>query len=358
MKAMQPPGPPMTLGNMRQLGVQRLVARGTRTAAAIFSCALLCWTATSTGMEFTKVASRNGIAIKATGPIEIGDADKLLSLVPEATIDDKGLRRIILESPGGDVAEAMRLATVIRNNNFVTLVGRGDCASACAMVLYPAGRYFMLLDGGRLGFHPCYGSRSLTELPECTEAIASFATANGFPYGSLKTFASLVGPASMYWVTNVLAYCYGMEHFIGDPAPVTVSTLCPHVGIALISGKFLAPDRPLAPSFDCRKASSPTEVLLCRDNELMHLDTLMGGLYQMIRRREGGQELLAQQRAWINERDKKCVVAPATVASYKSTRDAARCISEMTMTRMDELLKINGTPRNNLAPLFEMMKRR
>jgi hypothetical protein len=26
MKAKQPPGPPMTLGNMRELGVQRLVA--------------------------------------------------------------------------------------------------------------------------------------------------------------------------------------------------------------------------------------------------------------------------------------------------------------------------------------------
>jgi uncharacterized protein YecT (DUF1311 family) len=252
----------------------------------------------------------------------------------------------------------MRIAVIIRNNNFVTLVG-GDCASACAMVLYPAGRYFMLLDGGKLGFHSCYGSQSLTELPECTESIANFAATNGFPYGSIKLFASLAGPADMHWVSNVLAYCYGMEHFIGDPAPVTVSTLCPKVGFALISGKFREPDRALGPSFDCNKANSPTAVLLCRDQELMHLDALMGELYRMIRRREGSNysQLLHAQRAWILERDRKCNVTVEAVSSYENSRDAARCISEMTMARMDELLKENGTPRLNLSPLIEMRER-
>jgi hypothetical protein len=120
-------------------------------------------------------------------------------------------------------------------------------------ILYPAGRYFMLLDGGKLGFHSCYDSRSLAEQPECTEDIAKFAASNGFPYGSLKIFASLAGPAEMYWVTNVLAYCYGMERFIGEPAPITISTLCPYVRLTLITAKFREPDRPLGPSFDCRE---------------------------------------------------------------------------------------------------------
>ena len=327
------------------------------TAAVMFYCILLWGSSTSDGMEFTKHAARAGVAIKATGPIENRDAVKLQFMATEASVDENGLRRIILESPGGSVLEAMRIATIIRANNFVTLVG-GDCASACAMVLYPAGRYFMLLDSGRLGFHSCYDSRSLIEFPECTDAIATFAAKNGFPYGSIKVFASLAGPTEMYWISNVLAYCYGMEHLIGDPAPVTVSTLCPSVRLALISGKFREPDRPLGPSFNCNKAITPAAVLLCKDRELMHLDALMGELYRMMRQREGSgySKLLAAQRAWIVERDKKCNVSAEAVASHKSSRNAARCISEMTMARMDELLEANGTPRHNLSPLIEMKK--
>src|SRR5262249_48337784 len=162
--------------------------------------------------------------------------------------------------------------------------------------------------------------------PECTEAIAAFAAKNGFPSGSLKVFASLAGPADMHWVTNVLAYCYGMEHFIGDPAPITVSALCPSVRVALITAEFRETNKPLGPSFDCNKATTPVALLLCRDRELMHLDALMGELYRMLRQREGGgySKLLAAQRAWIIERDKKCNVSVEETSSYKLSRDAAR----------------------------------
>lgn len=311
----------------------------------------------SNGMEFTKIPISGGTAIKAVGIIEIGDAFRLQRLAPDATVDERGLRRIILESPGGNVAEGMRVAEVIRSNNFMTLVG-GECASACAMVLYPAGRYFILLDGGRLGFHSCYDPRDLTERPECTEAIASYAAKNGFPYGSIKVFAALAGPTDMYWITNVLAYCYGMERLVGDPAPVTVSTLCPSVSIALIDAKFREHNRPLGPSFDCSKAATPIAHMLCLDPELMHLDALMGELYRMLRQREGTgkSELLTAQRDWITKRDMKCQASPNGVASLEN-RDVARCVSEMTMDRMDELLEANGTPRQDLSPLIDLMKR-
>jgi hypothetical protein len=120
-------------------------------------------------------------------------------MVPSATVDEKGLRRMMLDSPGGDVAEAMALAAIIRDNRFITVVS-GECASACAMVLYPAGEYFMLLDGGRLGFHQCFDDdgRTLTVNQECTNDIAALAAKNGFPYGSITAFASFAGPMDMY----------------------------------------------------------------------------------------------------------------------------------------------------------------
>ena len=327
------------------------------TAIILVSSFMLCCNGASKGMEFTKHVARPGTAIKATGSIEAGDAAKLEALVSAATVDEKGLRRIILESPGGEVVEAVRIAKIIRNNNFVTLVG-GECASACAMVLYPAGRYSYLIGQGKLGFHSCY-DRQFVVHPECTEAIAKIAASFGFPYGSIKVFASLKGPADMYWITNIAAYCYGLEHLIGDPAPISVSTLCPQVYKALLDGKYQEPDRPLGPSFDCRKANTAPELLLCRDPELMHLDALMGRLYRMMRKREGGgvSQLLSTQRAWISERDQKCVVSADAVSSYEKSRDAAQCFSEMTMVRMDELLEKNGTPRLDLSPFIKMMKR-
>jgi len=309
-------------------------------------------------MEFTKSVAPLGTAIKATGPIKAGDAAKLQSIIGEATVDEKGLRRIILESPGGEVVEAVHIAEIIRSNNFVTLVG-GECASACAMLLYPAGRYSYLIGQGKLGFHSCYDRQQLVVHPECTEAIANIAASFGFPYGSIKLFASLTGPADMHWITNVLARCYGLERLIGDPVPISVSTLCPKIYQALVDGKFQEPDRPLGPSFDCKKATTAPELLLCRDPELMQLDALMGKLYRMMRKREGGgvSKLLSTQRAWIAERDQKCAVSANTVSSYENSRSAAQCFSELTMARMDELLEANGTPRLDFSPVTDRMKR-
>ena len=91
----------------------------------------------------------------------------------------------------------------------------------------------------------------------------------------------------------------------------------------------------------------------------MHLDALMGQLYRMMRKREGTgfSYLLATQRAWILERDKKCDVSAEVVSSYETSRKAAQCFSEMTMGRMDELLKTNGTPRLDLSPSINTMKK-
>jgi hypothetical protein len=80
-----------------------------------FLCFVFGCNSSSKGMEFEKLVAHAGIAIKATGPIRSGDAEKLGALVPVATVDEKGLRRVILESPGGEVAEALRVAEVIKN---------------------------------------------------------------------------------------------------------------------------------------------------------------------------------------------------------------------------------------------------
>lgn len=291
--------------------------------------------------------------IKAVGPIQPGDADKLKAVGSFATIGPQGMRAMLLSSPGGEVNEAVRIAEQIQLFNFQTYVD-GDCASACSMILYPAGKSFMLGDNGRLGFHPC-SSIDRREIPECTQSVAELAAKNGFPYGSLEVFASITGPEGIFWVTNVLSRCYGMEHFVEEKPPTSYSQPCPSSFFQIMEGGYFKKEKILRTSFDCSNAKAPVEILLCKDDELRHLDSLMGALYQtMMLKRKGPDKakLRASQKDWILKRDKGCSVADADVSSYSASRGTARCVSEQTMIRLAELLKINGTPLLDLDEYF------
>ena len=315
---------------------------------------LVFWSGQADALEFTTSTPRPGVVVlKANGVIEQGDVGRLQGVIQQATQDGNGYRRIMLESPGGDVSEAMRVAELLRQWNFITFVD-GDCASACAMIIYPAGVYSILGDNGRLGFHNCYSARSKTVIPECTEAIAQFAARNGMPYGSIKLFASLRGADDMLWVTNLLANCYGMERVPGDQVPITISTLCAHAAIALLDAKDLTLS-PIGPSFDCRTANESIGMLLCRDEELMHLDSLMGHLYRYARRLDSSpdQAVLKSQRIWVQTRRAACPISHEEAQVLERSRKAARCISEKTMQRMDELLDIIGRPRLDFSRILE-----
>ena len=142
---------------------------------------MLAWAGQTSALEFSTFTPRPGVVfLKASGVIEYGDVERFLTVAPDATQDGNGYRRIMLESPGGDVGVAMRVAVLLRQWNFITFIN-ADCASACAMILYPAGVYSILGDRGRLGFHNCYSPKVGKIFPECTEAIAEFATRHGMP---------------------------------------------------------------------------------------------------------------------------------------------------------------------------------
>jgi uncharacterized protein YecT (DUF1311 family) len=291
--------------------------------------------------------------IKAVGPIQSGDADKLKAIGSSATIGPYGLRAMLLSSPGGDVDEAVRISEQLQLLKFQTYVD-GDCASACSMILYPAGKSFMLGDNGRLGFHPC-SSRDRVELPECTRSIAELAAKNGLPYGSLEAFATITSPKGIFWVTNVLARCYGMERFVDEKLPTSYSQPCPSAYFRIMEGGYFKKEKILRTSFDCSSAKAPVEILLCKDEELTHLDSLMGALYQtMMLKRKGPDKgkLRQSQHDWIVKRDNDCSVGAADVESYAASREKARCVSGQIMVRLAELLKINGTPLLDLDAYF------
>ena len=84
-----------------------------------------------------------------------------------------------------------------------------------------------------------------------------------------------------------------------------------------------------------------------------------GRLFKLVRDRagKGAGKVTQEQRSWIADRDQKCPISRHLVSTYEASRDAARCVSEETMKRMDALLEENGTPRNYAELLKPSAKR-
>jgi hypothetical protein len=94
--------------------------------------------------------SAQGCTIKLSGPIEPGDADRLMWQLRQPLPEGWQYLTLLLSSPGGDVQEAFRLAKVVRQALLKTTTSRmsstpgasafadphfmNDCVSACFLV--------------------------------------------------------------------------------------------------------------------------------------------------------------------------------------------------------------------------------
>jgi hypothetical protein len=94
-------------------------------------------------MNFT--LARDQLAVRASGPIEAGDAAKFAALPKFETLE--------LDSPGGLVSEALAMAANIdARRGMRTVVKPGaSCASACAMALFVSGETRVVLPKPRCG---------------------------------------------------------------------------------------------------------------------------------------------------------------------------------------------------------------
>lgn len=94
-----------------------------------------------------------------------------------------------------------------------------------------------------------------------------------------------------------------------------------------------APASAAAPSFDCAKAGSEAEKLVCKDPELAALDRTLADDYQKALSRPGSDKdmLLSTQNGWVSGRD-DC---------WKEA-DLGRCVREAYLTRIFELRSTDG----------------
>jgi hypothetical protein len=113
---------------------------------AALACAMAIYTPTCQAAEIglsrqTVAGSVPPIAVAAvviSGQIETGDAKKVATLLADVRRNDDGhqIRRLLIDSPGGLVGEAIEIGRLLRANEFeIYLPGRLSCISACVLIL-------------------------------------------------------------------------------------------------------------------------------------------------------------------------------------------------------------------------------
>jgi hypothetical protein len=146
--------------------------------------AAVCWSAAASSATIKSfTGKRGGIIIEIAGQITAGDADAFLGEIKQANAAGKLVENVQLNSTGGKLIEAAKLAAAIREGKIPTIVGQGAvCASACFLA-FAAGDPKFAGDGARIGVHKASdkGGRETVMSGVATVSMARFAKELGVP---------------------------------------------------------------------------------------------------------------------------------------------------------------------------------
>ena len=152
-------------------------------------------------MVFATGPVEGGVAVVGTGPITSGDRAKLVALLDGLPLATPA-KVLLLNSPGGSVLEAERLAGTIRSSGLpIALVDNSVCASAC-FLLFAAAPRKLVEAGSRVGVHSAsLDAKENVGTMAATTAMARDASGYGVP-------ASVIGrmvttePGQMAWLSD------------------------------------------------------------------------------------------------------------------------------------------------------------
>lgn len=150
---------------------------------------------------------REGNMLKISGPIEPGDYQKLLRSLRVRENMAALMVGVSLNSPGGNVSEAFKIADLIEKLYTTTNVADGNsCASSC-IVLYAAGASRLIGRNGRLGVHrvtldspDLSVSRTTTPVKAATRNVESYLRDRGIPRKILDKMNE-TSSSDIYWIT-------------------------------------------------------------------------------------------------------------------------------------------------------------
>lgn len=162
-------------------------------------------------MTFKVATTSKGFqVIIAKGDIARGDARRLARALEKADRDRHGMKQLYLESEGGLVYDALEMATLMREVGVSTVVRKGTvCASACASVLFVAGKYRTVEKGGLLAIHSCYDNRSGRPATECNAIISAQAETSGVSALTMMALQEAAGRDIIVFESDDAA-CFGL----------------------------------------------------------------------------------------------------------------------------------------------------
>jgi hypothetical protein len=191
---------------------------------ACFACAIPAANAMEMRFRYVEsgpdIGQLNGISL--SGPIVAGDYERFVQLIRSDPFNAVAADQVFLDSEGGSVNEALKLAGLIKELYRTTVISSGrSCLSSC-FFLYVAGVERIAHSEGKLGIHrPYYGKTDSTHLSAAV-AEKRYASADA----QVRAFLSSVGVPTpyiekMFSVRSVEMYYLTRRDIekIGDYAP-------------------------------------------------------------------------------------------------------------------------------------------
>ena len=138
----------------------------------------------ATAAELSSVTLRGDVTIIAlSGDVAGGDTEAAEALIKAANDSNRLISAVRLDSPGGSLAEAVKLAGLIRRAKLPTIVAaRSRCASACFIVFAAGNEKFASYEAaiGVHGVSDKFGHET-AQTEEATIAMARVASGFGVP---------------------------------------------------------------------------------------------------------------------------------------------------------------------------------
>lgn len=165
-----------------------------------------------TAMVFSTINWRGQDALLAMGPIIMGDKERLADALENLTPFPHGVPVVLLDSPGGSVKAALDISKMLEEIPVHMVIPDGaSCASACASILFIAGKYRTVDPGGLFGQHSCSIDGVASE--NCNNIISEHALAHGVSYGSVSAFITYTPPQDILWFSREDVDCWGISHY-------------------------------------------------------------------------------------------------------------------------------------------------
>ena len=143
---------------------------------------------------------RQGSEIEYLGIITVGAAAELraaLAANPHAAV-------LHLNSPGGDVTEAYRMADLLRARHLIVTVDK-FCDSACTIV-FLAGQARLIAPGAKLGFHrPWVAGMSSADIDMIVQRDRRYMAVCGIPNWFIDKAYSIPNSSAWYPTTTELS---------------------------------------------------------------------------------------------------------------------------------------------------------